>query len=241
MRPMYKLVFICWILACLSCEKRLDTFISAPSVTYSSFYPVSIGHWISYQVDSIRYIKSSLDPEPIITKSSYYILEEIVDTLEGFGTPTQYQIRVSIRKSLSDPWVFLRNNSLQLLSNEITKNESNLRFSKLHSPISATISWKGNKYIDTSVNKLFADWNYRYIDLFIPRQVSSHSFDTTITVLQYLDSNVIEKTHFYEVYAKGVGMVYSENHKLEKQNLDNFWDKPENGYSIITKVVDWKR
>ena len=40
---------------------------------------------------------------------------------------------------------------------------------------------------------------------------------------------------------KGVGMIFSERNKLEKQNVSNFWDMPENGYSIVTKVIDWKR
>lgn len=241
MQPVSRVVLFLLLVSVWSCNKVPDTFVSESPITYYNYYPSSIGFWIDYQVDSTRYIKSNLDPAPIITKSTTYFRELIEDTLRGFDTPYQYKVKVLTRKSLSEPWVFLRNHSMQPVSDHLTKNENNLRFIKLHSPINSSISWKGNRYIDTSIKQVYGDWNYRYIDLFQPKTLASFQFDTTITVLQYLDSNVIEKTHFFEIYAKGVGMVYSERHKLEKQNVENFWDKPENGYSIITKVIDWKR
>ncbi|MFN5847364.1 MAG: hypothetical protein ACK43K_02630, partial [Chitinophagales bacterium] len=71
--------------------------------------------------------------------------------------------------------------------------------------------------------------------------ISSIKFDSTVTVLQHLDVNAIEKTHFYEVYTKNIGLVYAEYNKLEKQNANNGWDKPENGYTVVVKVIDWKR
>ena len=142
---------------------------------------------------------------------------------------------------MTDPWIFLKNISVQPLTDRITKNDNNLRLVKLFSPVSASTSWKGNQHIDTSINKLYGDWNYKYVDLFQPKTISNFQFDSTITVLQHLDSNAIEMTNFFEIYAKNVGMIYSERHLLEKQNAENFWDKPENGYSVITKLVDWKR
>lgn len=236
-----RVVLFLLIISVWSCNKVTDTFVSEPSIAYNNYFPTSVGFWIDYQVDSTRYIKSNLDPAPIITKSTTYFREFIEDTLSGFDTPYQFKIKVFTRKSLSEPWVFLRNNSIQPLSNQITKNENNLRFIKLHSPVNSSISWKGNRYIDTSIKQDYGDWSYRYIDLFQPKTISGFQFDSSITVLQYIDSNVIEKTHFFEIYAKGVGMIYSERNKLEKQNVENFWDKPENGYSIVTKVIDWKR
>jgi hypothetical protein len=234
-------LFFLLLVSVLSCNKVTDNFVSEPQITYNIYYPTAKGFWIDYQVDSIRYVKSNLDPVPIITKTVTYFRELIEDTITGFDTPYQFKIKVFTRKSLSDPWIFLRNNSIQPLSDRLSKNESNLRFIKLHSPVNSNISWKGNKHIDTSIKQDHGDWNYRYIDLYQPKTLSGFQFDSTITVLQYLDSNVIEKTHFFEIYAKAVGMIYSERHKLEKQNVENFWDKPENGYSIITRIIDWKR
>ena len=225
----------------LSCEKVVDTFTSNESYSHTSYYPSNIGYWIDYRVDSIRYIKSTLDPQPIVTKTTTYIREFIEDTLLGFDTPYQFKIKVFSRKSLSDPWVYQQNQSIQPQKDFLTKNEGNLRFVKLYSPIHSRISWKGNKFIDTSIAKLYGDWDYKYIYLFQPKTISAFNFDSTITVLQYLDSNAIEKTHFFETYAPRIGLVHAEYHKLEKQNVENSWDKPENGYSIVRRVIDWKK
>jgi len=224
-----------------SCEKVLDTAREDVYIPYQSYYPVSMGFWAEYKIDSTHYIKSTLDPASIVTTHSYFIREQIEDTLFAFDTPYQFRIKVFFRKSLSEPWVFLRNVSIHPLKNEITKNESNLRFTKLYSPVNASVTWRGNKYIDTSANKLYGDWDYRYVDLFRTKVISGISFDSTITVLQHVDSNLIEKTHFFEVYARNVGLVHAERHVLEKQTLENGWDKPENGYSVVVKVWDWKK
>jgi hypothetical protein len=224
-----------------SCEKVLDKFTLEEVNSYDSYYPVNIGYWIDYRVDSTSYVKSGLDPQPIVTETTGFIRELIEDTIIGFDTPVQYKVKVFSRKSLSDPWVFQKNKSIQPHANFITQNESNLRLIKLYSPINPTVSWKGNKFIDTSITKLYADWDYRYIDLFQSKTILSIRFDSTITVLQYLDTNAIEKTHFFETYAPRVGLIYAEYHKLEKQNVLNSWNNPENGYTIVRRVIDWKR
>lgn len=235
-------VFLILLLLWLSsCQKQLDSVPPENEVSYQDYFPKTIGHWVDYKVDSFHYVKSSLDPAPIVTGTTYYIREWIEDTLHGFGLPYQYKIKVLFRKTPSEPWAFLRNISMQPLKDEVTNNENNLRFTKLQSPIKSSMSWKGNKYIDTSVNKIYGEWNYRYMDIFQSKQVSGFNFDNTVTVLQHLDSNAIEKTHFFEVYAKNIGLIHAEKHVLAKQTPTNGWDKPENGFSVIIKVVDWKK
>jgi hypothetical protein len=241
MRVNPRVLFVLLIVLVSSCQKVLETATADSQIAYNEYYPSKLGFWVDYQVDSTRYIKSSLDPQPIITGTTIYIRELIEDTLIGFDTPYQFKVKVFTRKTLSEPWVFSKNISIQPLSNRITKNVDNIRLIKLHSPINAALLWKGNKHIDTTVNKLYGDWDYKYIDLFQTKTISSIKFDSTVTVLQHLDTNAIEKTHFYEVYAKNIGLIYAEKNKLEKQNADNGWDKPENGYTIVVKVIDWKR
>jgi hypothetical protein len=236
-----RVVFCLLIFFASSCEKVIDNLQVETPIPYSKYQPSVIGYWIDYQVDSTRYIKSNLDPAPIITKSTTYFREIIEDTLFGFDTPYQFQIKILTRKSLTEPWIFHKNSSIQPNKEYITRNDRNLRFVKLHSPLNSNISWKGNKFIDTSIIQDYGDWSYRYIDLFQSKTVLANQFDSTITVLQYLDTNAIEKTHFYETYAPRIGMVYAEYHKLEKQNVLNYWDQPENGYSIVRKIIDWKK
>jgi hypothetical protein len=241
MRVNPRVLFVLLIALVSSCQKVLETATTDSQIAYNEYYPSKLGFWVDYQVDSTRYVKSSLDPQPIITGTTIYIRELIEDTLIGFDTPYQFKVKVFTRKTLSEPWVFSKNISIQPLSDRITKNVDNIRLIKLHSPINAALLWKGNKHIDTTVNKLYGDWDYKYIDLFQTKTISSIKFDSTVTVLQHLDTNAIEKILFFEVYAKGIGLVYSEKHKLEKQNTSATWNNPENGFSIVTRVIDWKR
>ena len=99
----------------------------------------------------------------------------------------------------------------------ITQNESNLRFIKLYSPINSILSWQGNKFIDKASTKLYGDWDCRYIELFQSKTILSIRYDSTITVSQYLDTNAIEKTHFFKTYTPRVGLIYAEYHKIGKK------------------------
>ncbi|MBK8657434.1 MAG: hypothetical protein IPN22_00765 [Bacteroidetes bacterium] len=66
------------------------------------------------------------------------------------------------------------------------------------------------------------------------------NFDSTLTVLQVDDEDLIEKTLRREVYAKNIGMVYQEWEYLTKQKVQLNWQNgPENGFRIRMKAIDW--
>ena len=67
-----------------SCEKVLDKLTLEEVNSHDSYYPINIGYFIVYRVDSTRYVKSSLDSQPIVTETSAFIRELIEETILGF-------------------------------------------------------------------------------------------------------------------------------------------------------------
>lgn len=241
-RGLSRIIFFGLVLSHIfSCKQEIIPPRNYSEEGVSKYINTNIGFWVDYKIDTYKYVMSQLDSTPTKTIHLGYYRELIVDTIRSFDTPYQYQIEIWHREDLSKNWMFYRNISIRPNSNEFQRVEGNLRFVKIQSPINTTTVWKGNKYIDTSIRSDYGDWDYRYYNLFSPFSVNNLTFDTTISVLQYQDTNAIEKTHFFEVYAQKIGMVYAEYHKVEKQNVLNTWNDPENGYIIKKTILDWKR
>lgn len=229
------------VLSFYSCNKDIEEAKISNYDEDKKYFNSSLGFWLEYQIDTFTFLKSQNDTS--VTKGHFtsYLREEIVDTLRDFGTPYQYLLKSYRKKILSDNWSFYRNNSIQPTADFVTKNEDNLRITNLQFPITAKQSWKGNQFIDSSIIKNYADWNFSYNNIHQPFSVAGNNFDSTITVIQFADSNAIEKTFFYEIYAKNIGLVYAEYQTVAKQNGANPWTMPENGKIIRKSVLNWKK
>lgn len=233
--------YLFFLLILLGCSRDIEPSSVQSYDKLSDWYPTAIGFWAEYKVDTTHYLLDFGDSIVRTTVSSGYFREEIIDTLTDFDTPYQYRMLTQYRKDISSLWSFYRYRSILPTSSTILKNEENLKYVKLQYPIREGFSWKGNRYLDSSQSTGFQDWNYTYSEVKKPYQVGALSFDTTLTVVQIADSNAIEKKYSIEVYAKGVGLIYSEWAILEKQNGANPWTMPENGYVIRRQIVNWKR
>lgn len=240
---MWRSLWIFLALAILSgCSTSTDTTFPTNSTTnLTDWYPTSKDFWAEYVIDSTMYLRDFQDTVTFIRNSQFYHREEIRDTIIKEDSLVQWMVRAERKKLITDPYTLFRNYSLTKSPELILKNEDNIRFVKIQAPIRDGMKWLGNRFIDTSTTKIYEGWNYTYQNINKPFQVDAHRFDTTLTVIQIADSNAIEKKLVYEVYAKGVGLVYSEFSLLEKQDGAAPWTLPENGYTIRKRIVNWKR
>jgi hypothetical protein len=230
------------VIGLLGCDKEVKTNATSESSTLiNDWYPIKKGYWIEYSVDSTTYFKEFADTAVKIKQSTSLYREEIIDSLLDVDTPYQYKILAQTKKTFTDPWDFHRYYTVIPYSGFTLKNENNLKFVKLQLPFGANLTWKGNRYIDGSSSSIYQDWNYRYDGIYAPYSRSGISFDSTITVVQIADSNAIEKKYAIEIYAKHVGLIYSEIAILTKQNGANPWSKPENGFVVRKRILNWKK
>lgn len=252
--PVVKLkVTICclisiFLLGVISCSKDQEPFV----VDYKyDYYPVDSGITVVYQVDSIRY--SFLNPGVQIDTLSYFIKETIGDTfLDDLGQ-INYRVWRYRRDSISQPWQIDRAWSLMHTVTNLQKNEDGLRFIKLVFPPKPDQNWNGNQYIDAQYNdplnpsgfEYLLDWTYKITALDVTANIGGMAFDSTLSILQQDDENLLEKTYSLEQYAKGVGMIYKELWHLTTQRVDPasqllpFEEKAENGFILKMTVIDY--
>lgn len=201
------------ILALNACKKETEDFTTAPIEDYS---PLAIGKFISYQLDSFKYLPFSLKDTTITYQVKHEVDALIADNL---GRPAYRVIRY-IRKTAQNPWV--PDNSFMAVNtgNSLEFIENNLRFLKLKLPFKDGYSWKGNSYIDSySLNsdvRYLDDWDYMYEGMNEPFTVGTMILDSTFKVNQRDEvignpediKSYSEKNFSTEIYAKGIGLVY---------------------------------
>ncbi|MBK7883089.1 MAG: hypothetical protein IPJ81_04235 [Chitinophagaceae bacterium] len=193
--------------------KKSETFSTG---SISDYAPYKVGKYITYQLDSLKFINFGTKDTVVTYQVKYLVDAEISDNL---GRPA-YRVLRFIRKTSLDPWV--PDNTFMAISEDNTLEfvENNLRFIKLKLPIYNGYSWKGNSYIDDdsqdSELKYLDNWDYIYDSVNVPITVGNFNIDSTLKVNQrdeisgspgnpnaFSERNISE-----EKYAKGIGLVY---------------------------------
>lgn len=233
------LIFILFLNSCRKSTIEVTTPVASSD---SVWYPLYISNWWVYKVDSSRYKKSSNDSIVTIVHTSSYLKEEVVETVDEFSEGISYKLALYHKTDINAPWVFDRYSSIRIQKDRFIKKEGSDNYMKLFFPIKNNTSWLGNQYIHLEEsNQYLENWNYTYTDLNLPKTYNSLPFDTTVTVLQVVDSNAIEKKYSVEQYAKKVGLIYSEFILVEKQDATKTWATPENGFKVTKTIIDYKR
>ena len=213
---MKKNILIAFVLITIilnACKKQTEEYITASIEDYA---PLKIGKFITYKLDTFKYQRFSLKDTTITYQAKHVVDAMITDNL---GRPA-YRIIRYIRKTSQNAWV--PDNTFLMINtgNSLEFIENNLRFLKLKLPITEGYSWKGNSYIDTySLNssvRYLDDWDYMYSDLHTPLNLGTIKLDSTIKVNQRDEiignpsdaKTYSEKNVGYEIYAKGIGLVY---------------------------------
>lgn len=201
-----------------------------------AYFPVDSGRYVIYEVDSVTW-NSFYDP-PRVDSAQFEVRESYGESFtDGSGIDLRRIERHRRADSIS-PWYLTDVWSAGIDNNRGIWNEENLRFIKLVFPPDKGATWHGNEYINTNQGPDFlGDWDYKIVDVDVPRTVNGITFDSTLSVLLYADSNLIEKTVAREIYAKGVGLVYKEWMHLTKNRVDvQFPEGTEDGFIVRMQV-----
>ncbi|MDG2226556.1 MAG: hypothetical protein P8L20_02375 [Flavobacteriales bacterium] len=178
---------------------------------YYNYFPLEIGAWIEYDVVDI--IHSELGSD-----TAEYQLKEIAaeEFLDNEGRLT-YRIERYWRDDSNANWSVKDVWYSNITRTTAEKVEENMRFTKLIFPINISKYWDGNAY-----NNL-EEWEYYYDSLHKPKLINNLSFDSTITVIQRDNENVVEYQKVKEIYATDIGLIYKRHIDLDI-NLSNILD-----------------
>lgn len=210
------LVFILFTLSA-SCKKESEAFQTA---TVADYFPLEVGKKFLYRLDStvLASFGSSL------TVRSY----QAMDSIESTFTDNQGRLSYRIFRLLRDtaglkPWQFAATYLATPTGQWLEYVDNNLRFIKLHAPLTEGYSWKAHTYIDTkSLNTTVSyldEWQYEYRDLGQRYRLLNTTYDSTVTVYQqdettpsgpFNPANYQQRNLGTEVYARGVGLIYKE-------------------------------
>lgn len=229
-----------------SCKKETEKFVSTEVTDY---YPLEIGKYITYDLDSTVYYINFGQQASVIN----YQVQDRVDAeiSDNQGRPA-YRILRFIRKDASQQWV--PNNTFMVVptANSIEFIENNLRYLKLEQPVKQDFSWKGNSFIDTYSNytdvKYLEDWDYVYDSINVPLIINSLAIDSTIKVFERDEflgqdpsipgTQYAEKNYAVEKYGKGIGLIYREFLHWEYQGTQPGRPAYYVGYGVKLSMID---
>lgn len=219
-------------LLCVTSTSCSDESISASSSNSSKLYPLEIGKYWVYEVDSVLY---SLDGMSIDSSFSF-AKEEITDVLVNDFQDTSYVLTRSYRLLDTDPWqvtdIWTAANDNGLM----TKTEENLKFLKLSYPLFENKTWNGNQFFDQNIEvnlgaetlMPYRNWESSVLEVDAIANVKDMTFDQVSKVQLVNDTSFIELRYGQEWYANNIGMIKKELKILDTQcgNCDGLtWEQ----------------
>lgn len=237
--------FVFVTLVFFSCKKENDSFSSAALADY---YPLEVGKYITYDMDSTVYYINFGKTESVI----HYQAQDRVEAqiTDNIGRPA-YRVQRYLRKDPSQAWVPSNTFMVVPTENSVELIENNLRFLKLVLPIKQDFTWKGNSYLTPMAYDTYdfgsdftSDWDYVYDSVNVPLTINSSTYDSTIKVAErdeFLGEDPAlpgtqygEKTYAVEKYAQGIGLIYKEFLHWEYQGVN----KAYKGFGVRLSIID---
>lgn len=239
------LVFTLAVILVSACKETPDDYITDSGHDY---YPLEIGKFVEYQMDSTIY-----DPngDTTVFYSTSFLREEVLDTLTDNEGNTVYKIEQYERSEDSQPWNIKKVLTMAVVENQATRTEDNLQFVKIAFPLAKGNRWNGNSHFeeDLIVNiagetvAMFKGWEYRIQNIGVADTIGGVQFDDTIVIEEADNENLIELRRSTSVYAKGIGLVERELWILDTQCIDDCVGKPweqkaEKGFILRQTIIN---
>ena len=215
------------------------------------YYPLDIGNWWIYEVDSVVYDTKGQS----VVKDSIHVMvrEEIVDTFSSSVDGLSYkiersQLNIDSNWVISDIWWVNKDNE------KVLRTEDNLTFIKLVFPTEALVSWDGNAFIDSRTELVvrkdilehtFVGWDYTYLFVDVKETINGLNFDKVLTVDASLPKQLgdIEWRSTKEKYARGVGLVYKQWELLDldinRPRSLPVYERANEGFLMVQKLVNY--
>ncbi|MFI5221376.1 MAG: hypothetical protein ACHQK8_03545 [Bacteroidia bacterium] len=217
MRNFFCFIFISTLV--ISCKKNDSTNSNVDLTT--DYFPVDVGHFWIYDVDSI--ILDNNSGSTVIDSSHHFQYKEIItaNIMDDMGKPAQRLERYFRQNDSDTTWRNVNTWVIQRDNLRAQKIEENVRFVKLIFPLSLNLQWDGNMFnnINSLNNRTPQMYSVNFFDR--PFSVNGNSYGKTLKVIEYVDTNAIEEIVQYEIYSRGIGMIYSLSDSINTQPVPN--------------------
>ena len=212
MRKLFLLPVLYALFVAGSCDTEpLEPFDTSAD---QAFFPLTLDQPLFYDLDSIVVFNTASGI--VYDTSRVEVRETLVEMfVETDGTET-YRGERWQRADVDSPWQFVQTYTVSRTAAAASREEDNLRFTKLIFPISENLAWDGNAAFDERRQlvvggefiDVFNGWNYRYDTVGVNLTLATgRSFENIIRVEQADVDNLIDVREAYEIYAPGVGLI----------------------------------
>lgn len=219
----------------VSCKKETQTTVTNTGV-YTDYYPLKVGNYHSYLVDSIYYNDFTGETEIY----QYQLKELITDTFIDESNLLNYRMERFCKFKPSPnasfdtlPWVFKNVWFVTVTPVSIQRVEENIRFVNLTNPIKDGITWNGNNF------NFLSKYNYTYESF----GETLEDYPNSVKVLQLDIENLIEKQYYEQVFSKDVGLVKYYYIDVESQNITDasipIMERIEKGVQFTKLLFDY--
>ncbi|MFC5281995.1 hypothetical protein [Pedobacter alpinus] len=208
----------------VSCTKENN---APPIDLHPEFYPLNTGTVIIYDVDSTAY--SNFTGTNVNFR--FQIKDSVADTFTDLTGETIYRIERYKKNAGSTIWtiqqVIARNKTIRAAEEFI----NNQRFVRLVFPPAIGTIWNGNSKNNSGKQ------DYIIEDNILPLTVNTLDFDSTVTVKEIDEFNLLREDLILKTYAKNVGLVQTTVRAIDK-NIST--GVITNGAIYSYKIVSFK-
>ena len=208
----YRLVSFLFLLYLLSgCKK--STYSTSEFIRATDYFPLETGAYVDFEAISIEH--SPLTGNTILSDTTFfYVRYQVGDTLTDNLGNNVHRFFVKRKDSMGESWSTSDVWTAGYINDNCELVEENQRIVKLISPVRSSSTWNPNVF-----NTLpESESEYKDINKFF--SINSLNFDSTITVLQCDERNLIRFCKKKEFYAKHIGLIYKYYKDLEISNFD---------------------
>jgi len=206
-----------------SCGKN-ETLPPAP--LYLDYYPLKLHSCITYAVDSTHYNEFNH------TKINY--LFELKDTIVSILDDETKRFTVRMERYKREPggsWKFQKTITKTITGLRGEEFIDNQRFVRMTFPPLEGKIWNGNTY-----NNL-GKQDYEILTVHQPAFINGIELDSTVTIKQIDEINLIREDVISEIYAKGIGLVQKDVKALDKDISSGII---KNGFVYTMTVKSYK-
>ncbi len=203
---------------------------------YTDYYPLSIGNYHTYLVDSIYYNDFTGKSDTF----QFQLKELIADTFYDESNLLNYRLErfhkfkdtsntsfSTIAWSFTDVWFITKTETT------IQRVEENIRISSLTNPIKNGTSWDGNAF------NILEKRNFTYSNF----GETINEYPNSIKVIQSDVENLIQKIRFEQDFAKNIGITRYYYMKVESQNISDpnvpITERIEKGVQYEQVLIDY--
>ncbi|MCB0687642.1 MAG: hypothetical protein KDC53_14000 [Saprospiraceae bacterium] len=247
------LIFLSLMLA--ECKDGLEDPLSDTQLGYE-YYPLEVGKYRIYQVDSIQF-DLGMGDLPVSDTSRFFLRENTVEIIPDLEGHDRYRIERSRSADPEGPWAPLDVITRDRNERQAGSTENNIRLINLVFPPTKDLSWNGTSYINDQITvfvkgetiEMYRDWDFRILSVDVNEQIGQYNFEDVVTVQQSDSENPFEKRYSIEKFAKGVGLIFKEQQIVDsycKYVGDNAhcvgldWNlKSGRGYFLTFHLVDY--